>query len=172
MAFRPLKKHSPCLGDANQRTACIGSFPRVHELVARAVRGKCVRHRIKQKSAVLRSPQSKLYHACKHIARKSRADSCTHCLHARWKKRGGRGEVPALTEWSEMFSFIAGRRFAAERWSCSYKTGNFAHVEKRGKIINSLWKSLLKTLIYNGFRILLFQGGKKAVFRDSHKNRR
>ena len=42
----PLKKHSPCLGDANQRTACIGSFPRVHELVAgssawqvRAVKG-------------------------------------------------------------------------------------------------------------------------------------
>ena len=80
--------------------------------------------------------------------------------------------VCALTGWSEMFSFIAGRRFAAERWSCAYKTGNFAHVEKRGKIINSLWKSLLKTLFYNGFRVLLFQGGKKAVFRDSHKNRR
>ena len=31
---------------------------RVHELVARAMRGKCVRHRIKQKSVVLRSPQS------------------------------------------------------------------------------------------------------------------
>ena len=23
------------------------------------------------------------YHACEHIARESRADSCTHCLHAR-----------------------------------------------------------------------------------------
>ena len=80
--------------------------------------------------------------------------------------------VCALTGWSEMFSFIAGRRFVVEWWFCSHKTGNFAHVEKRGKIINSLWKSLLKTLIYNGFRILLFQGGKKAVFRDSHKNRR
>ena len=31
---------------------------RVHELVAQAMRGKCVRHRIKQKSVVLRSPQS------------------------------------------------------------------------------------------------------------------
>ena len=51
--FRPLKKHSPCLGNANQRTACIGSFPRVHELVARAVRGKCVRHGAKHKSAIL-----------------------------------------------------------------------------------------------------------------------
>ena len=78
----------------------------------------------------------------------------------------------ALTGWSEMFLFIAGRRFVAERWYSSHKTGNFAHVEKRGKIINSLWKSLLKTLFYNGFRVLLFQGGKKAVFRDSHKNRR
>ena len=31
-----LKNTPPCLGDANQRTACIGSFPRVHELVARS----------------------------------------------------------------------------------------------------------------------------------------
>jgi len=54
----------------------------------------------------------------------------------------------------------------------AYKTGNFAHVEKRGKIINSLWKSLLKTLIYNGFRILLFQGGKKTLFLNFYKNYR
>ena len=80
--------------------------------------------------------------------------------------------VCALTGWSEMFSFIAGRRFVAERWSCAYKTGNFAHVEKRGKIINSLWKSLLKTLIYNGFRVLLFQGGKKTLFLNFYKNHR
>ncbi|HBO66418.1 MAG TPA: hypothetical protein DD628_07070 [Clostridiales bacterium] len=60
----------------------------------------------------------------------------------------------------------------AERRSCAYKTGNFAHVEKRGKIINSLWKSLLKTLIYNGFRILLFQGGKKTLFLNFYKNYR
>ena len=31
---------------------------RVHELVARAVRGKCVRQRTEQKSVVLHSPQS------------------------------------------------------------------------------------------------------------------
>ena len=29
------------------------------------------------------SPQLQLYHACEHITRESRADSCTHCLHAR-----------------------------------------------------------------------------------------
>ena len=38
--------------------------------------------------------------------------------------------------------------------------------------INSLWKSLLKTLIYNGFRILLFQGGKKTLFLNFYKNYR
>ena len=31
------------------------------------------------------------YHACEHITRKSRADSCTHCLHARIYRCGGRG---------------------------------------------------------------------------------
>ena len=30
------------------------------------------------------------YHACEHSARESRADSCTHCLHARWIMGGGR----------------------------------------------------------------------------------
>ena len=58
-------------------------FFRVHELAARAMRGKYVRHRTERKSVVLRSPQLHLYHACEHITRKSRADSCTHCLHAR-----------------------------------------------------------------------------------------
>ena len=71
---------------------------RVHELVERAMRGKCVRQWIKQKSAVLRSPQSKLYHACEHSARKSRADSCTHCLHARIIGLAGVGKVCALPE--------------------------------------------------------------------------
>ena len=89
------------------------------------------------------------------------------------EKRGAGVDIAcALTGWSEMFSFIAGRRFVVEWWFCSHKTGNFAHVEKRGKIINNLWKSLLKTLFYNGFRVLLFQGGKKAVFRNSYKNHR
>ena len=56
---------------------------RVHELVARAMRGECVRQRTERKSAVLHSPQIHLYHACEHITRRSRADSCTHCPHAR-----------------------------------------------------------------------------------------
>ena len=60
------------LAPSSLRTSC-----GVHELVARAVRGECVRQRIKRKSAILRPPQSKLYHACEHSARKSRADSCT-----------------------------------------------------------------------------------------------
>ena len=48
----------------------------------------------KRMSMVLHSPQSQLYHACEHITRKSRADSCTHCLHARWIMGGaGVGEV-------------------------------------------------------------------------------
>ena len=112
-----------------------------------------------------RSPQLHLYHACEHSARKSRADSCTHCLHARIIGLAGVDRAKALTGWSEMLSFIAVSQG-------SYKTGNFAHVEKRGKIINSLWKSLLKTLIYNGFRILLFQGGKKTLFLNFYKNYR
>ena len=36
-------------------------------------------------------PAISYYHACEHITRKSRADSCTHCLHARWIMGGGRG---------------------------------------------------------------------------------
>ena len=55
----------------------------VHELVARAMRGECVRQRINRKSAVLSLPTASRYHACEHSARESRADSCTHCLHAR-----------------------------------------------------------------------------------------
>ena len=56
---------------------------RVHELVVRAMRGEYMRQGINRKSAVLRSPRFQPYHACEHITRKSRADSCTHCLHAR-----------------------------------------------------------------------------------------
>ena len=69
----------------------------VHELAARAMRGKCVRQMAERKSAILRSAQSRLYHACEQSARKSRADSCTHCLHARYKCRAGVAPVPALT---------------------------------------------------------------------------
>ena len=62
---------------------------RVHELVARAMRGKCVRQRTERKSAVLPLPIVSYYHACEHITRKIRADSCTHCLHARYKCKVG-----------------------------------------------------------------------------------
>ena len=73
---------------------------RVHELVARAMRGKCVQHWAKQKLAVLLLSAISYYHACEHITRKSRADSCTHCLHARYKCRAGVNLICALTEWS------------------------------------------------------------------------
>ena len=56
---------------------------RVHESVARAMRGECVRQGINRKSAVLPLSATSYYHACEHSARDSRADSCTHCLHAR-----------------------------------------------------------------------------------------
>ena len=56
------------------RTSC-----GVHELVAQVMRGKCVRQWIKQKSAVLPLSAISYYHASEHSARKSRADSCTHC---------------------------------------------------------------------------------------------
>ena len=52
-----------------------------------------------------RSPQLQLYHACEHSARKSRADSCTHCLHARIIGLAGVDIVCSLTEWSYIFYF-------------------------------------------------------------------
>ena len=89
-----------------ERSPLFENSSRVHELVARAMRGKCVRQMAERKSAVLRSPQSKLYHACEHITRKSRADSCTHCLHARWIMGGaGVGLASALTEWKAYLLF-------------------------------------------------------------------
>ena len=53
-----------------------------------------------------RSPQLQLYHACEHSARKSRADSCTHCLHARIIGLAGVGEVCALTGQTHIFYFV------------------------------------------------------------------
>ena len=51
----------------------------------------------KQNSAVLQPPRFQLYHACEHITRDSRADSCTHCLHARYKCKAGVALVCSLT---------------------------------------------------------------------------
>ena len=65
-------------------------IPRVHELVARAMRGKCVRRRIKQKSAVLplstvsSIPRVRTYHTRK-------SSRFVHALSARpLKVQGGR----------------------------------------------------------------------------------
>ena len=66
-------------------------FFRVHEFVARAMRGECVWQMAKRKSAALRSPQSHTTTRA-NISHESRADSCTHCLHARWIMCRGRGE--------------------------------------------------------------------------------
>ena len=77
----------------------------VHELVARAMRGKRVRHGAKRKSVVSRSPQFHPYHACEHITRGKQADSCTHRLHARIIGLAGVTLTCALTGWEEDFLF-------------------------------------------------------------------
>ena len=46
----------------------------------RAWRVRAAKDRAKIGSFAL--PATSYYHACEHSARKSRADSCTHCLHA------------------------------------------------------------------------------------------
>ncbi len=96
-----------------ERSPLFENSSRVHELVARAMRGKCVRQMAERKSAVLRSPQSKLYHACEHITRKSRADSCTHCLHARYKCRAGVNLARALTKSGHFASLLQWEKVAA-----------------------------------------------------------
>ena len=60
------------------RTSC-----GVHELVAgsSAWRARATNSKVKVDSLALSA--TSCYHACEHSARKSRADSCTHCLHAR-----------------------------------------------------------------------------------------
>ena len=62
------------------------------------MRGECVWQRIKRKSAILRPPQSKLYHACEHITRDSRADSCTHLSARPLKVQGGRESSACVDE--------------------------------------------------------------------------
>ena len=49
---------SPCLGDANQRTACIGSFPACTSLSQQVVRGKYVRQRGRAKVGGFAAPHS------------------------------------------------------------------------------------------------------------------
>ena len=74
----------------------------------------------KQKSAVLRSPWLHLYHACEHITRKNRADSCTHCLHARYNGSAGVNLVCALTGygdrlWHMVSTVWRGGKYAEKR---------------------------------------------------------
>ena len=69
----------------------------VHELVARAMRGECVRHGLMVQVVSFTLPATSYYHACEQSARGSRADSCTHCLHARYKCRAGVSLICALT---------------------------------------------------------------------------
>ena len=63
----------------------------VHELVAgsSAWRVRAARDKAKVDSFALSAIL--YYHACEHSTRGSRADSCTHCLHARYKCRAGVG---------------------------------------------------------------------------------
>ena len=70
---------------------------RVHELVAGSSAWQVRAANSKVKSDSLALSAISYYHACEHITRKSRADSCTHCLHARYKCKAGVGLVPALT---------------------------------------------------------------------------
>ena len=81
-----------------ERSPLFENSSRVHELVALAMRGKRVLQRTERKSAVLPLPAIAYYHACEHITRESRADSCTHCLHARIIGLAGVGLMCALTE--------------------------------------------------------------------------
>ncbi len=80
------------LAPSSFRTSC-----GVHELVARAMRGKCMRQRAYNEVDNFVSSAISYYHACEHITRKSRADSCTHCLHARIIGLAGVSGACALT---------------------------------------------------------------------------
>ena len=81
-AFLPLKKHLP-----RARVSRASHAWRV-----RAAKGRA-------KAGGFALPATSYYHACEHISRKSRADSCTHCLHARWIMGGaGVDGVSTLTE--------------------------------------------------------------------------
>ena len=78
---------------------------RVHELVAgsSAWQVRAAKDRAKIGSFAL--PATSYYHACEHITRESRADSCTHCLHARIIWLAGVGLASALTEWKAYLLF-------------------------------------------------------------------
>ena len=82
---------------------------RVHELVAGSSAWQVRAAKDKMKVGGFALSAISYYHACEHSARKSRADSCTHCLHARiyrwagintyakhvcWRRRDGSQSIP------------------------------------------------------------------------------
>ena len=78
----------------------------------RAWRVRAAKDRAKIGSFAL--PATSYYHACEHSARKSRADSCTHCLHARIIGLAGVDLASALTgvtisllQWEKVARFTA-----------------------------------------------------------------
>ena len=89
-----------------ERSPLFENSSRVHESVAQAMRGKCVRQWGKVKVGSIALSAISYYHACEHITRESRADSCTHCLHARIIGVAGVNLICALTEWRVRFLFF------------------------------------------------------------------
>ena len=68
-------------------------------------------------------PVISYYHACEHITRGKRADSCTHCLHARRKCKAGVNGVSALTEVTISLLQWGIDRFAEQTRSASPRRG-------------------------------------------------
>ena len=86
-------------------SALLKNTLRVHELVARAMRGECVRHRVKRKPIVLRLPTISAIPRVRtyHTKKPSRF---VHALSARpLKVQGGRGES-AYADGMELYFFI------------------------------------------------------------------
>ena len=71
---------------------------RVHELVARSSAWRVSAAKDRAKVGGFALPAISYYHACEHSARDSRADSCTHYLHARIYRCGGRGSGTCADE--------------------------------------------------------------------------
>ena len=90
-----------------ERSSLLYISSRVHELVARSSAWQVCAANGGAKVGSFMLSTTSYYHACEHITRKSRADSCTHCLHARYKCKAGVGLVPALTGWRAYFFILA-----------------------------------------------------------------
>ena len=66
-----------------ERSPLFENSSRVHELVAGSSAWQVRAARGRAKVGGFALSAISYYHACEHSARRSRADSCTHCLHAR-----------------------------------------------------------------------------------------